>query len=663
MQLKTNFKEASKFIDERNQKSLFLFLLLPWISSVTASISSTSLGLVFIVTPKNVNDSILGFIFRAIPNGWIHIIVVAVCNLLTDLLFFTLMMFFKHKFEINKRKVVALILTGHLLAISVYFISLMSEDADAIAMSLMRLFLFGSSFYILMRFLPQKYVEILLPYSLIFAALEIQTLRKNIKQPSDGRVAQNSKRRMAMYTRAMLLVNVDVKSETELIGLLRKQIAIDKASNNENRKVVQDFCNYLNSSFQVQIPKSEIIFDEETLSERLLRKIISFLDTFLNRLVFFAARYTIILDLEEKTHIPVTQNSPRIPTSYDNKNFRQLFKYHLDRAKMLDGISAKQKLYAFIIASFLSLIFPTILYILGLRVDGSSAIPDYRSILLFVQYLSTFAAAILATNFMRTRYREAGIDVTVPNKLVGYFANTVQFLIFFIIILSGDKTTYLAIIPILLKNITLLFIGIAITQLAFLFMLFKPPVEIKKSSYASSLLVRELLLLYSQILSARSILNRRRIGRYIYFTKKYLNLLAKDLIYSRFDAQSQKTHVREYFRSISDYLDNLGAQIKLGGEKTRIEGLEQIETLILFAAVENFGDIPNAIPQFQRHLEIKSIEPKRPSLIRQFIQVFDTSPSFRMILIVLIFIIINSLYSSLWIDLQNLSSLMQLIAP
>jgi hypothetical protein len=663
MELKLNFKEAPKFINERNQKSLFLFLLLPWISSVAASISATSLGLVFIVTPKNVNDSILGFIFRAIPNDWIYIIVVAVCNFMTDLFFFSLMMFFKNKFEINKRKVVTLILIGHVLAVSLYFLGLMNENAGAIAMSLMRLFLLGSTFYIFMKFLPQKYVEILLPYSLIFTALEIQTLRKTRNKPTDNRVAKNSKRRIAMYTRAMLLTYVDDRSETDLISLLRKQVAIDEANSNENKKVIQDFCNYLNSSYKIQIPTSEIAFDEETPSERLLRRFVSSLDTFLSRLIFFVARYSMVLDLEEKTHFPVTQSNPRIPTSYDNKIFRRLFKYHLDRAKTVDAISAKQKLYAFIFASFLSLIFPTILYILGLREDGSSAIPNYRSTLLFIQYLSTFVFAILATNLMRTRYREAGIDVTAPNKLVGYFANGVQFLIFFIVILSGDKTTYIAIIPILSQNIMLLLIGIAIAQLAFLFMLFKPPVELKKSSFASSLLVRELLLLYSQILGARSISNRRRLGRYIYFTKKYLNLIAKDLIYSRFDANTQKTRVREYFRSISDYLDNLGAQIKLGGEKNRIEGIDQIKTLILFAAIEDFGEIPDAIPEFQRHLEIKSIQPKRPSLVRQIIQVFDTSPSFRMVLIVLLFIIINSLYSSLWVDLQNLSSLFQIMTP
>jgi hypothetical protein len=209
----------------------------------------------------------------------------------------------------------------------------------------------------------------------------------------------------------------------------------------------------------------------------------------------------------------------------------------------------------------------------------------------------------------------------------------------------------------------LILIGIAIVQLVFLFMLFKPPVELKKSSFASSLLVRELLLLYSQILGARSLSNRRRIGRNIHFAKKYLDLIAKDLIYSRFDARTQKTRVREYFRSINDYLDNLGSQIKLGGEKNRVEGIDQIESLILFAAIEDFGEIPDAIPEFRRHLEIKSIQPKQPSLIRQIIQVFDTSPSVRMILIVLIFIIINLLNSSLWVDLQNISSLFELMTP
>jgi hypothetical protein len=533
----------------------------------------------------------------------------------------------------------------------------------AIAMSLMRLFLLGSTFYIFIRYLPQKYVQILLPYSLIFAALEIQKLRKIRNKPTDNRVAKNSKQRIAMYIRAMLLTYVGNRSETDLIGLLRKQAAIDEANNSGNKKAIQDFCNYLNSSFSIHIPTSEIAFDEETPSEKPLRMFVSSLDTFLSRLIFFVARYSIVLDLEEKAHLPVTQSNPRIPTSYDNKNFRRLIKYHLDRAKTIDAISAKQKLYAFIFASFLSLIFPTILYIVGLREDGSSSIPNYRSILLFIQYLSTFVFALLATNLMQTRYREAGIDVTTPNKLVGYFANSVQFLIFFIVILSGDKTTYIAIIPILSQNMIILLLGIAIVQLAFLFMLFKPPVELKKSSFASSLLVRELLLLYSQILGARSISNRRRIGRYIYFTKKYLNLITKDLIYSRFDAHTQKTRLREYFRSISDYLDNLGAQIKLGGEKNRVEGIDQIETLILFTAIEDFGEIPNAIPEFQRHLEIKSLQPKRPSLVRQIIQVFDTSPSVRMIIIILLFIIINSLYSSLWVDLQNLSSLFQLMTP
>src|SRR5919109_65738 len=177
MELKLNFKEAPKLINERNQKSLFLFLLLPWISSVAASISATSLGLVFIVTPKNVNDSFLGFFFRTIPNNWIYIIVVAVCNFIADLLFFSLFMFFKNKFEINKSRVVTLLLTGHSIAISLYFLGLVNENANAIAMSLMRLFLLGWTFYIFMRYLPQKYVEILVPYSVIFIALEIQTLR------------------------------------------------------------------------------------------------------------------------------------------------------------------------------------------------------------------------------------------------------------------------------------------------------------------------------------------------------------------------------------------------------------------------------------------------------------------------------------------------------
>jgi len=663
MQLKTNFKEAPKLINERNQKSLFLFLLLPWISSVSASISATSLGLVFIAAPEVINDSVLGFIINIIPNDWIYIIVVAICNFMTDVFFFSLFMFFKNKFEINKRRVVTLLLIGHLLAASTYSLGLINENVDAIVMSVMQLFLLGSNFYIFMKFLPQKYVEILLPYSLIFTAREIQTLRKTKNKSTDNNVVKNSKRRIAMYVRAMLLTYVTDKSETDLIGLLRKQLAIDEANSNKNKKVIQDFCNYLNSSFKIHVPTSEIVFDEETPPERLVRKFISSLDTFLGRLIFITARYSMVLDLEEKIHIPVAQNNPRIPTSYDNKKFRGIFEYHLGRAKKADAISANQKLYALIFASFLSLISPTILYILGLREDSSSAIPNYRSILLFTQYLSTFAFALLTTNFMRTRYRETGIDVTVPNKLVGYFANSIQFLMFFIIILSGDKTTYSAVIPVLSQNIMLLLASIAIAQLAFLFMLFTPPIELKRSSFASSLLVRELLLLYSHIMETRSISNRRRIGRYIYFTKKYLNLIAKDLIYSRFDTQIQKTHVREYFRSISDYLDKLSAQIKLGGERNRVEGIDQIETLILFATIEDFGEIPDAIPEFQRHLEIKSIQPKRPSLVWQIIQIFDTSPTIRMILIVLIFIIINSLYSSLWIDLQNLSSLLQFITP
>ncbi len=663
MELRLNFKEAPKLINERNQKSLFLFLQLPWLTSVIASISTTSQGLVYIIVPKNVNESFLGFIFSTIHNRGVYIIAAAVCNFAVDLLFFYMLMLFKYKFEINKLRAITLLLTGHLLALSLYFFSSINENTDAIVMSVMRLFFLASTFYILLRYLPRKYLEILLPYSLIFTAFETQTLRKTKNKSTYNRAVKNSVRRTGMYIKAMLLTYVGYKSEMDLIGLLRKQGAIDRANSGEIKRAVQDFYGYLNSSFKIQIPATEIVFKEESSSEKLLRKFISSLDTIFSPAIFFVARYSKIQDLEEKTYLPIAQNNPPIPSPYDNKNFRRLIKYHLDRAKQIDVISAKQKLNAFIFSSFLSLVFPTILYIIRLGEDGSSSILNYRSVLLYIQYLATFVAALLATNLMRTRYRDAGVDVTAPNKLVGYFANSLQFLIFFIVVLSGDKITYTAIIPILSQNLEFLLVGISIVQLILLFMLFKPPVELKKSSFASSLLVRELLLLYSQILGTRSMSNQRWIGRYIYFSKKYLNLIAKDLIYSRFDAQTQKANVREYFKSISNYLDNLGTQIKIGGEKNRAEGIDQIKALILFTAIEEFGEIPNAIPELQRHLEIKSIQPKSPSLVRQFFQVLDTSASARTILVILIFIIINLFIPSLWVYLQNISSLFQLLAP
>lgn len=658
-----NFKEATKSINERNQKTLFLFLQLPWLFSVVASISATSQGLVYIAVPKSVNDSFIGFVFRNISNQGIYIVAVALCNFLVDLVFFYILTLFKHKFEINKLKVVALLLLGHVLAIFLYFFSLRNENTDAIATSVMHLFFLACPFYIFVRYLPKKYLEILLPYSLIFAVLEIQTLRKTGNKLVDDHVFKNSRRRIGMYIKAMVLEHASVSSEVNLVGVLRKQEAINRTKGNENKKAIQDFYNYLDSSFGIRIPTSEIVFGKETSSEKLLRRIISSLDAIFGSLIFFVARNSTVLDLEEKAKLPVVQKKPRIPTSYDSRSFRQLIKYHLDRAKTMDALSAKQKLYTIIFSSFLSLMFPTILYIIHLEEDSSSGMSNYRSMLLFIQYLSTFVFALFTTNYIRRRYRDAGVDVTMPNRLVGSFTSSLQFLIFFMVVLSGDKSTYTIIIPVLLQNMDLLFWGIVAIQLVLLFMMFKPPVELKKSTFASSLLVRELLLLYSQILDTRTISNRRRIGRYIYFAKKYFNLIAKDLIYSRFDARPQKMRLREYFGAINDYLDNLGAQIRLGGGKNRLESIDQIETLILVAAIEEFGEIPDAIPEFQKHLEIKSVQPKQPSLIRQIIQILDTSPAVRTILILLLFLLINLLNSSLWVDLQNLSSLFQLLTP
>ncbi|MBI5351554.1 MAG: hypothetical protein HZB50_02835 [Chloroflexi bacterium] len=660
-ELRTDFMNILKSIKERDRKSLFLFLYLPWLTSVMASIYSTSRGYVSLFVLKNVEDTVLRVIFHPVSNKAAYIVLIALCNFLFDLILFSAYMIQKDKFEINKKKTVVLLLTGHLIGMQFYFFSLTNQNIQAIVYRLFGLFLTFSLYYVIARYLPKKYLEILSPYSVIFLSQEIQILLKKNNKPQDKRSVSASKKRLRLYVSALLLLLMKNNADKDAVVLLRKWETIDRQDGKEIVRAINDFCDYLYVLFSIQIRSVGLLPDKQSKSG-LLRKIMLILDNLFSWTMYSVAISPNIMDLMDKSHFPVSSKGSEVALGHENKNIIKIIKYHLKRAGEADVISIKQKIYALLVVAFVYLISPTLIYIIGAS-GSSTPFLDYRFVLLSIQYFSIFIITQFSTNSIQKRYRKAGIDIFVSNRFFSYLLNCIVFLVFFVPSVVHDEILYKFISQILIKNFDLLIIGTVILQVLLLFAFIKPPVELKRSSIATSLLVRELLLLRAQVVEWQSIRNRRQLSRHVYFVKKYFTYIAKDLINSQFDSLSQKTHLMSYFRNINEHIEDLSSNIKLGAMQNRENSISQIDRLVYLGAIEEFGEIPNMIPEIKDYLELKSVQPKSPSFIRKIFQILDTSWLARALALIVITIIINLLNPSFWEHLQNLSSLFGILSP
>jgi len=649
----SNKKDGLEFIRERDRKNRFLLLFLPWLSSVVASMSSTALGNILFLKTINVEAAFISSFLDPLNNSIAYIGIVAFINFFVDVTLLSMYLLLKDKINIDVKITVFYLLIGHMLCAILYLFSFGNEDIAPIVDSMVRVAIVGVFYFLFFRFLPKKYLETLVPYSEKNLSYEVSRL---LYKPAVPQNINASKKRLSLYFYTFLMTLKKKHKESDLVEIVQDWRNIEWGNSKKVRLGIEKFCDNMNVLFLINLRKPNLSYKKESY---IPQKHTLFLDSVFYYTIYSSAIFSNALDLIEKSQASTSKKN-YVSIDFASNDFKKIIKYHLDRAADADVISARQKIFALVFIAFIYLATPTLLYIVNFS-GGSNSFLDYKTIFLVAQYLSVFVLLKLSVNAVQNKFRSAGVDVFFSNKYFGYFINSAVFLILFVPFILNEEVLYQYIGSIVINNFSGLLTGIFVFQLFLSLLFVKPPSKLMKTEIASSLLVRELLMLRAQMLGWKSIKNRRVLSRHVYFIKKYFSYIAKDLISYRFDSFEQKTRMHKYFEDINEYVDELVSSVRLGAFENKENALKNIDAMIYLVAIEEFGEIPKAIPAIGVYLDSKSLKVKSSSSLGRYFQVFDTSWSARTLLVIVIIIIINLINPSLWVHIQNLSAILDII--
>lgn len=516
-------------------------------------------------------------------------------------------------------------------------------------------FLLGIYVFLLFSILPISYLRLLSKYSLVLFVHELSKMRQCLKN-KDLRNYKKNKIRAEFYLYSFILRTSGEKEFGEFSALILKKFYQIEKNEMERMKNVDNYYAWLKDVFSFSSSNiSGVLKYQEDQS--VITKIADFFDGLFILSMHVRTFNSKLYELWTKALTPIQNKTLDIPLMGDVLNVKKSLRTHLSIAQEYDIISARQKIDMFFAVNIAYLFSVWITYMLNFFGEDFVFFSK-EGLYLPLRFFSSVLLSLFTGLGIEFKFRKSGLDIWLSKSFYVYIY-TFIFLSAFSLTSNFNIDVLLAAISPYIEIISWL---IVVIELLFLFLYFRPPVELRKTEVAKSLLLRELLVLYNLILKIAGNSSRRSLSLNIYYIKSYFRLTLKGLI-SNYDSREHKNKFEKFLLSIESFLDNLSFKLKLGNSEGQGEVLSNLEILIISVLQDNFGDIPKRIPEAQHYFDFSSVQVKTRTFAGKILQLLDTSYVARLVTAVLLVILINFLNPSLWEHIQNFSSVFGLFSP